>query len=140
MNDDAFAGADVKMRLVEVAVEGDEALPLRYFFFFCNLLSALLPLVYFFCPRASFCLPSKPLSKSLSNPLPSYSPEKIAAYWEARPLSIVRRIVQLLSIAGGFLGSIAFDVAMVCAPPFRPSFCSIFVPPPLSSAAHLRDS
>lgn len=40
----------------------------------------------------------------------SYDPELIATYWQRRPLSVVKRIVQLGSIAGGFFSRLAWDV------------------------------
>ncbi|RAL48367.1 unnamed protein product [Cuscuta campestris] len=39
-----------------------------------------------------------------------YEPTSIAAYWRKRPQAIATRIVQLLSVAGGFLSRIAVDV------------------------------
>lgn len=39
-----------------------------------------------------------------------YDPEVIADFWGRRPVAVFSRIVQLLSIAGGFLGGIAMDV------------------------------
>ena len=38
-----------------------------------------------------------------------YDPKAIAAYWGARPGAMASRVAQLLSIAGGFLGSLALD-------------------------------
>ncbi|GBF99091.1 hypothetical protein Rsub_11900 [Raphidocelis subcapitata] len=40
-----------------------------------------------------------------------YDPAAISAYWGVRPVSVVRRIVQLMSIAGSFLSGLAIDVA-----------------------------
>ncbi|XP_047332893.1 uncharacterized protein sll0005 [Impatiens glandulifera] len=46
-----------------------------------------------------------------SESLPSvYDPASISAYWGKRPRVVATRIVQLLSVAGGFLSSIIFDV------------------------------
>ncbi|CAH9101200.1 unnamed protein product [Cuscuta europaea] len=39
-----------------------------------------------------------------------YEPASIAAYWGKRPHAVATRVVQLLSVAGGFLSRIAFDV------------------------------
>ncbi|KAH1229081.1 Uncharacterized protein GmHk_10G028921 [Glycine max] len=39
-----------------------------------------------------------------------YDPASISAYWGKRPRSVATRIVQLLSVAGGFLSRIAWDV------------------------------
>ncbi|MCO5548972.1 hypothetical protein L7F22_002436 [Adiantum nelumboides] len=39
-----------------------------------------------------------------------YNPETIAAYWRKRPGAVITRIVQLLSVAGGFLSGIASDI------------------------------
>nr|GMD85491.1 putative unusual protein kinase [Ipomoea batatas]GME03493.1 putative unusual protein kinase [Ipomoea batatas] len=39
-----------------------------------------------------------------------YEPASIAAYWGKRPNAVATRIVQLLSVAGGFLSRIASDV------------------------------
>lgn len=39
-----------------------------------------------------------------------YEPASIAAYWGKRPNAVATRIVQLLSVAGGFLSRIAWDV------------------------------
>ena len=40
-----------------------------------------------------------------------YNPEQIAAFWARRPVAVFQRIVQLLSIAGGFLSSFLLDLA-----------------------------
>ncbi|KAH9621467.1 hypothetical protein KSS87_000805 [Heliosperma pusillum] len=40
-----------------------------------------------------------------------YDPDIISAYWGKRPRAVATRIVQLLSVAGGFLSHIAWDVA-----------------------------
>jgi len=39
-----------------------------------------------------------------------YDPASISAYWGKRPRAVATRIVQLLSVAGGFLSRIAGDV------------------------------
>ncbi|EEF44261.1 uncharacterized protein sll0005 [Ricinus communis] len=39
-----------------------------------------------------------------------YDPASIASYWGNRPRAVATRIVQLLSVAGGFLSRIALDV------------------------------
>ncbi|KAH7416531.1 hypothetical protein KP509_14G095700 [Ceratopteris richardii] len=39
-----------------------------------------------------------------------YSPEAIAAYWRKRPGAVFTRVMQLLSVAGGFLSGIASDI------------------------------
>lgn len=39
-----------------------------------------------------------------------YDPASISAYWGKRPRAVATRIVQLLSVAGGFLSRIAWDV------------------------------
>ncbi|KAL6976366.1 hypothetical protein U1Q18_025153 [Sarracenia purpurea var. burkii] len=39
-----------------------------------------------------------------------YEPASIAAYWGKRPRAVATRIVQLLSVAGGFLSRLAWDV------------------------------
>ncbi|TKY53600.1 kinase protein [Spatholobus suberectus] len=40
----------------------------------------------------------------------AYDPASISAYWGKRPRAVATRIVQLLSVAGGFLSRIAWDV------------------------------
>lgn len=39
-----------------------------------------------------------------------YDPASISAYWGKRPRAVATRIVQLLSVAGGFLSRLAWDV------------------------------
>ena len=39
-----------------------------------------------------------------------YEPGAIAAYWGRRPVAIVTRIFQLLSISGSFLGGLLVDL------------------------------
>ncbi|CAA3005047.1 unusual kinase [Olea europaea subsp. europaea] len=39
-----------------------------------------------------------------------YDPDIIAAYWGKRPRAVATRIVQLLSVAGGFLSRLAWDL------------------------------
>ncbi|KAK4425329.1 hypothetical protein Salat_1726900 [Sesamum alatum] len=39
-----------------------------------------------------------------------YDPDSIAAYWGKRPRAVATRIVQLLSVAGGFLSRLALDL------------------------------
>ncbi|KAG9447690.1 hypothetical protein H6P81_013818 [Aristolochia fimbriata] len=39
-----------------------------------------------------------------------YDPEIISAYWGKRPRAVATRIVQLLSVAGGFLSGIIWDI------------------------------
>eukprot|EP00898_Chlorokybus_atmophyticus_P004347 jgi/Chlat1/4913/Chrsp31S04834 len=68
LSDSEFADANVQMRLVEVAREGTDMLPL------------------------------------------DYDPDVIAAFWGKRPGAVTTRIFQLLSIAGGFLSGIAWDI------------------------------
>jgi aarF domain-containing kinase len=38
-----------------------------------------------------------------------YDPDIIADYWGRRPVAVATRVVQLLGIAGGFLGGLALD-------------------------------
>ncbi|KAL6749542.1 ABC1 family-domain-containing protein [Haematococcus lacustris] len=38
-----------------------------------------------------------------------YDPDAIALYWGRRPVSVITRLLQLFSIAGGFLGKLAWD-------------------------------
>lgn len=40
-----------------------------------------------------------------------YDPQLIADYWDIRPVSVLSRITQLLSLSGGFLSRLAFDIA-----------------------------
>ncbi len=40
-----------------------------------------------------------------------YDPAKIAEFWARRPVAVATRIVQLLSIAGGFLSGFLWDLA-----------------------------
>ncbi|KAI8101319.1 hypothetical protein M9435_001427 [Picochlorum sp. BPE23] len=39
-----------------------------------------------------------------------YDPDLIGDYWGRRPVAVFRRVVQLLSIAGGFLGGVGLDL------------------------------
>lgn len=39
-----------------------------------------------------------------------YDPASISAYWGKRPRAVATRIVQLLSVAGGFLSRLAWDL------------------------------
>lgn len=39
-----------------------------------------------------------------------YEPSSISAYWGKRPRAVATRVVQLLSVAGGFLSRLAWDV------------------------------
>ena len=39
-----------------------------------------------------------------------YDPELIAVYWRRRPAAVAQRILQLLSIAGGFITGIVSDI------------------------------
>ena len=39
-----------------------------------------------------------------------YDPASISAYWGKRPRAVATRIVQLTSVAGGFLSRIAMDI------------------------------
>ena len=41
----------------------------------------------------------------------AYDPEQIALFWSRRPVAVFTRIVQLLSIAGGFLSGFLWDLA-----------------------------
>ena len=41
-----------------------------------------------------------------------YDPELIAKYWRRRPAAVTQRVVQLLSIAGGFISGILSDIVM----------------------------
>lgn len=41
----------------------------------------------------------------------AYCPEQIALFWSRRPVAVFTRIVQLLSIAGGFLSGFLWDLA-----------------------------
>lgn len=38
-----------------------------------------------------------------------YDPASISAYWGKRPRAVVTRIIQLLSVTGGFLSRLAGD-------------------------------
>ena len=40
----------------------------------------------------------------------AYDPDSISAYWGKRPQAVATRIVQLLSVAGGFLSHIVWDI------------------------------
>lgn len=40
----------------------------------------------------------------------TYEPDLIAEYWSRRPVSVVRRMIQLLRIGGGFLGGLITDI------------------------------
>ena len=68
----------------------------------------------------------------------AYDPDQIAAFWSRRPVAVFTRIVQLLSIAGGFLSGFLFDLAtgkladnevghLLCSPP--PALCKVLLPP-----------
>eukprot|EP01025_Chloroclados_australasicus_P040545 TRINITY_DN423_c0_g2_i11.p2 TRINITY_DN423_c0_g2~~TRINITY_DN423_c0_g2_i11.p2 ORF type:complete len:776 (+),score=103.02 TRINITY_DN423_c0_g2_i11:149-2329(+) len=51
------------------------------------------------------------VEEDAGNVLPlTYSPESIGAYWGKRPVTVVKRVLQLLGISGGFLSKIAFDL------------------------------
>ena len=39
-----------------------------------------------------------------------YDPDIISAYWGRRPRAVATRIVQLLSVAGGFLSHLVSDL------------------------------
>lgn len=39
-----------------------------------------------------------------------YNPDTISAYWGKRPRAVASRIIQLTSVAGGFLSRLAWDV------------------------------
>lgn len=39
-----------------------------------------------------------------------YDPDQIAAYWSKRPVAVMTRVLQLMSIAGGFFSSIIVDL------------------------------
>lgn len=39
-----------------------------------------------------------------------YDPDIIASYWGKRPRDVSTRIIQLLSVAGGFLSHLAWDL------------------------------
>lgn len=39
-----------------------------------------------------------------------YDPASIAKYWGKRPRAVATRIIQLTSVAGGFLSRVAWDV------------------------------
>lgn len=39
-----------------------------------------------------------------------YDPATISSYWGKRPRAVATRVVQLLSVAGGFLSRLAWDV------------------------------
>lgn len=39
-----------------------------------------------------------------------YDPDIIASYWRKRPRAVATRIVQLLSVAGGFLSHLIWDL------------------------------
>ena len=41
----------------------------------------------------------------------AYDPGQIALFWSRRPIAVFTRIVQLLSIAGGFLSGFLWDLA-----------------------------
>ncbi len=40
----------------------------------------------------------------------TYDPDTISAYWGKRPGSVLTRVAQLLSVAGGFLSHIGWDI------------------------------
>ena len=40
-----------------------------------------------------------------------YDPDQIALFWSRRPVAVLTRIVQLLSIAGGFISGFLWDLA-----------------------------
>ena len=40
-----------------------------------------------------------------------YDPDKIAQFWARRPVAVVTRVAQLLSIGGGFLSGLLWDLA-----------------------------
>lgn len=39
-----------------------------------------------------------------------YDPDSISAYWGKRPRAVLTRITQLLSVAGGFLSHLVWDI------------------------------
>lgn len=39
-----------------------------------------------------------------------YDPDSITAYWGKRPRAVATRILQLMSVAGGFLSRLAWDL------------------------------
>lgn len=39
-----------------------------------------------------------------------YNPDSISTYWGKRPRAVATRIMQLTSVAGGFLSRLAWDV------------------------------
>lgn len=39
-----------------------------------------------------------------------YDPASIASYWGRRPRAVATRVVQLMSVAGGFLSRLAWDL------------------------------
>ena len=40
-----------------------------------------------------------------------YEPERIAQFWARRPVAVATRVAQLLSIGGGFISSLLWDLA-----------------------------
>ncbi len=40
----------------------------------------------------------------------TYDPDTISAYWGKRPGSVLTRVAQLLSVAGGFLSHVGWDI------------------------------
>lgn len=40
-----------------------------------------------------------------------YEPDKIAQFWARRPVAVATRVAQLLSIGGGFITGLLWDLA-----------------------------
>ena len=40
-----------------------------------------------------------------------YEPERIAQFWSRRPVAVATRVAQLLSIGGGFISGLLWDLA-----------------------------
>ena len=40
-----------------------------------------------------------------------YEPERIAQFWARRPVAVATRVAQLLSIGGGFISGLLWDLA-----------------------------
>lgn len=53
-----------------------------------------------------------------------YDPDTISAYWGSRATSVVTRIVQLTSVAGGFLSHLAWDLINKKVKEVRVLFCN----------------
>ena len=91
LSDSQFADENVTLRLVEVSLF---KYPVRIVFLSVNCNISVVPQV---------------VESGETLPL-VYDPDIISAYWGKRPRAVATRIVQLMSVAGGFLSRIAGDV------------------------------